>query len=362
MNRQNILNKKILQIIDILDSGGTERVFVDLCNIINRNGNDISVLFTREPGILSNQLNKNIQQISLNRKYRYSLISILRLSKILRSYEIIHIHGRYNFFYVKMAMIFVPLKKWKVYFQDHYGAIEIDQSVPLVLRLINKNYNYIGVSKSLTDWASTKLGLKNKQIFYLSNIRDLVAVNDFQQKDELKKNETFELVQVSNIHPIKNIEHSIRLLYKLKEKENVRLSVYGKISDVNYFKSLTMLSESLDLKKDLVFIHDQLNIPSILHKYDLGICTSKSESGPLVLIEYLSRGLPFISYRTGEVVNQLANEYPLFNIDNFDEKKWVNRIREIKDNQFFQKENLINVFNKFFSDKSYYNSLLAIYE
>ena len=103
------MNKKILQIIDILDPGGTERVFVDLCNILNRYGKDVSVLFTREPGILSNQLNENIHQISLNRKFRYSFIAILRLFIILRSYEIIHIHGRYNFFYVKMIMRCYPI-------------------------------------------------------------------------------------------------------------------------------------------------------------------------------------------------------------------------------------------------------------
>ncbi|MFL2983049.1 MAG: glycosyltransferase [Candidatus Neomarinimicrobiota bacterium] len=356
------MNKKILQIIDILDPGGTERVFVDLCNILNRYGKDVSVLFTREPGILSNQLNENIHQISLNRKFRYSFIAILRLFIILRSYEIIHIHGRYNFFYVKMIMIFFPLRKWKVYFHDHYGAIEIDQSVPLFFRLVTKNYNYIGVSKSLTDWAYFKLGLKNKQIFYLSNIRDIDPVNDFKQRDELKKNKTFELVQVSNIHPIKNIEFSLRLLCKLKEKEKVRLSIYGKISDINYFKSLTILSKSLNLEEDLIFIHDQLNIPSILHKYDLGLCTSKSESGPLVLIEYLSRGLPFVSYRTGEVVSQLTNEYPFFIIDNFDREGWVNRIKEINENKLFQKVNLISTYNKLFSYKSYYNNLKTIYK
>ena len=261
-----------------------------------------------------------------------------------------------------MAMLIYPLKKWQVYFHDHFGAIEIDDTLPKIFKLINKNYNYIGVSKSLTDWASKKLGLKTNQIYLLPNIRDIKPVTIHQEKDKSIKEQSINLVHVSNIHPIKHIEFSIQILYELRKKREAKLTVYGQITDKHYFQSLVLLSEKLNLKEDLVFIHDQLNIPSILHKYDLGLCTSKSESGPLVLIEYLSRELPFVSYNTGEVLRQIGNQYPLFIIDSFEKKIWVERILDIFDNSSNHKKSLINIFNQYFSDKSYFNSLMAIYQ
>ena len=50
------------------------------------------------------------------------------------------------------------------------------------------------------------------------------------------------------------------------------------------------------------FIHNEHNINKILKNYDIGLCTSKAESGPLSILEYTSIGMPFLSSNTGEVV------------------------------------------------------------
>jgi glycosyltransferase involved in cell wall biosynthesis len=43
------------------------------------------------------------------------------------------------------------------------------------------------------------------------------------------------------------------------------------------------------------------DVPSVIKSCDFGVIPSISESGPLVLIEYLAGGIPFVATRVGEV-------------------------------------------------------------
>jgi len=356
-----ILNKKILQIIDTLNPGGMENVFVDMCNILNRNRAKVTILFTRKPGPLSRKLDSTIKQISLNRRWRFSAIAAVKLLLTFKNYNIIHVHGRYNFSYVKAVISLYPKKKYQVFFHDHYGAIDIDKTVPRILKIFNYGFVYIGVSKSLTDWALNNLGLESNKINLLPNIRDIEPLNIIDNRYHAEDMDIYELVHVANIHPVKNIEFSIKILHQLNIKGEFRLTVYGSIADKTYFESLLSLSKKLGVEKNLLFIHNKSDIPSILGKYDLGLCTSKSESGPLVLIEYLSQGVPFLSFDTGEVVRQTAKKYPFFILDNFDIQKWSSQILDILVNRFTDKKQLIKYFEKKYSDKAYYDKLIDIY-
>ena len=338
-----------------------ENVFVDMCNILNRNCTNVTILFTRKPGPLSKKLNSNIKQISLNRRWRFSAIAAVKLFSIINNYNIIHVHGRYNFSYVKAVTSLYSKKKYQIFFHDHFGAIDIDKTVPKFLKIFNYDYVYIGVSKSLTDWALNNLGIENNKINLLPNIRDIEPLNNIENRSNTRGQDIYELVHVANIHPVKNIEFSIRILHELNMKGDFRLTVYGSVANQTYFESLLSLSKKLGVEKSLLFIHNKSDIPSILGNYDLGLCTSKSESGPLVLIEYLSQGVPFLSFDTGEVVRQTAKKYPFFVLDNFDAQKWSSQILNILVNRFVNKTQLIKYFEKIYSTKTYYDRVMEIY-
>lgn len=351
--------KKIIYIISELDRGGAERVAVDICNLMNANNYNVTILFTRKPGLLSKFLNKGVIQISLNRKKRYSFISLFKFIKILSQFDIVHVHCRHNFYYTRLSMIFNPFKKWDLIFHDHFGAIEIDKRVPFFFKLFKRNYKYIGVSKSLTEWATKNLnGLLS--IHLLPNIR---IRNDCEKIEDPVDNEKTKLkfIHVSNFHRIKNIEYSIHLIFEIKKKRKVSLSIYGQIKDSNYFDEIKSLVDSLNLTKNVFFIHDELDIPSIIRQYDIGLCTSKSESGPLVLIEYLSGGIPFLSYKTGEVVDCIIEDFPLFVIDNFLLNEWISGIDKIV-HQNYSPLSLQSFHDLKFSKKIFLKSLLNIYK
>ena len=97
------------------------------------------------------------------------------------------------------------------------------------------------MSKSLTDWALNNLGLESNKINLLPNIRDIEPLNIIDNRYHAEDKDIYELVHVANIHPVKNIEFSIKILHHLNSKGEFRLTVYGSIADKTYFESLLSL-------------------------------------------------------------------------------------------------------------------------
>jgi glycosyltransferase involved in cell wall biosynthesis len=134
--------------------------------------------------------------------------------------------------------------------------------------------------------------------------------------------------------------------------------IYGKIKDIDYYNSLKKYILSNNLKNRVSFIHNENNIQKELSKYKLGLMTSVSESGPLILIEYLAQSLPFLAHRTGQVANLLKDDLPFF-MDDLDIDKWLDKIPSVLD---YDTRYLTNYYNKFFSPTDYLNKCINIYE
>jgi len=130
----------------------------------------------------------------------------------------------------------------------------------------------------------------------------------------------------------------------------------------NYFNEIVSLIKEKQLQQSIFFIHDSISVQSSLPKFDLALHTSLSESGPLVLIEYMAQGLPFITYETGEVVQQIKQEIPELIMQDFDINEWVKRVETIlqKDRKVLQ-DQLQNLFEKYYSADAYYKACMQIY-
>src|SRR6185503_12378296 len=90
----------IVQIIDRLNIGGTERVLVTLSNLLHEKGHNVSVVTTVTEGPLAAMLNKNIPVINLQRKWKWNPVTMYRLIKAIKHFDIIHVHSSYNLRYL----------------------------------------------------------------------------------------------------------------------------------------------------------------------------------------------------------------------------------------------------------------------
>src|SRR5438874_4568066 len=91
---------KVVQIIDRLHIGGAERVVIMLSNLLQQHGHNVKVITTVNTGPLAKQLNKEIKQISLNRKWKWNPITMRRLISEVKEYDVIHVHSSHNLRYL----------------------------------------------------------------------------------------------------------------------------------------------------------------------------------------------------------------------------------------------------------------------
>lgn len=336
---------KVLQVIDTLNVGGAERVFVDLTNLLYEYNVSVSAMFLLNRGALQKELNPNIETIEIKRKKKFSFKAFLKTAETIRQFQIIHCHLRHTYRYVKLVQRIFFIKT-DVILHDH-GLIKVDKRIPLLLDGFLKPKYYIGVSRELNEWALTALGVADSNISLLENIIRK------QPAEPIENGKESGIVLVSNIKPNKNQLFILEVLREL----SVPMTFIGGIQDAIYYSGLKEKSKQMENIKFLTSID---NIQPELRFYRLGLHSSGSETGPLVLIEYLAQGLPFLAYETGEVAKILKPYFPQYFIDNFDRKKWRERILLLLEEKS-DKSKMQEVFNKHFGSRQYVEKCLKIY-
>ncbi|WP_026976483.1 glycosyltransferase [Flavobacterium tegetincola] len=333
---------KILQVIDNLDVGGAERVFVDMCNILHENNHNVTaLLLLTKNGELASQL--QVPFIKLDRKSKWNVSKMYRCYKIMKQYDIVHCHFRHVYTYMSIVNLIFNSNS-KIILQDHYGSINIDKKIPFLLDSILKPSYYIGVSNTLRSWSIKYLKIEEVNVFLLSNI---VRKKRYSMANQIE----VDFILVSNIKPVKNNLFAVELCQYLKKT----LLLVGQIQDKEYYSKIkTKLDDTISISTLI------LDSQEICRKAKFGLHTSKSESGPLVLIEYLAQGLPFLSYETGEVATILKPHFPEYFIDNFDMQEWKSKLDKIiKLDVDYTKMN--TVFEQYFGEVQYYRKLENIY-
>ncbi len=348
---------KIVQIIDTLEPGGAERVLITIANILFSKGHQVAVITTLHEGKLANQLCKGITLKVLNRKSKWNLADMKKLIEWCQSFDIIHVHSTHNLRYLFLASIIFGLHK-KIFFHHHFGNIEIDQSVQWTEKWILPKTIVIAVSRKIYEWTIDKIKMNKQHVYLLPNIvqKQLSGFGLHQQSSELQ------IVLVANFRAAKNIEFAVDLMHHLIQQQKAHLTIVGQVADENYCNNIKSKIEELSLTNYITIVHNCTNVSAILHQFDIAIHTATSESGPLVLIEYMAAGLPFLTYKTGEVVYQIENDLSECVIDEFEISAWIrqiNRLLQMNRDDFYNK--LQHEYTSLYSEDAYYKALIAIY-
>ncbi len=346
----------VVQVIDQLKAGGAERVLVNWANILHEKGHHSSVVTTVAPGILAKDINENVAYFDVRRKWKWNPFAMYRLVKILKNYDVIHVHSSHNLRYVWLASKLFRLNK-PIFFHEHFYFEKISWH----RRAIYPKTQMICVSNYVRDWAIKNKLSTDKNAFLLPNI---IVPHLIDIAPGEKQNDIVRIVMTGNISTIKNIEFALEILNELKKQlfENYELTIIGCVVDKKYFNYIKNKIIIYGLEKQVRFMHDCYNIQPILNQFDLALHTSKSETGPLVLIEYLAKKLPFLAYETGEVSAQIKEELPRFVMQNYEPAAWVAAIHEIisADRKIVDKK-MEMVFEKYFSIDQYYENGMSIY-
>jgi len=341
---------KILHVIDTLNTGGAEKVCLDMITLLLDAGHQVDCMVISAKGPLYNKIDVRAKSIFLGRKSKFNVCKMRKCAQIASGYDILHVHMRHTWAYVKLSCLLFRCTP-KLIFHDHFGDISIDKKPTYSLKGLLKPRFYIGVSRELTEWAVAKLKIDEKSVSLLENI---VIPNS-----EHSERYFGDWVMVSNLRSTKNIMFAIRLADKMKRS----LIIFGNHDGSSYADDALELAEKFEFVR---IVQNEIDIQQYVSNFKLGIHTAFSETGPLVLLEYMAQGLPFITSDTGAVVNKIREELPSFIVSTFDEKEWEKRINsldiEIRVNGPALKQKLQYLFNEKFSPQRYLDQCLKIYQ
>lgn len=132
----------------------------------------------------------------------------------------------------------------------------------------------------------------NIPIFQLNNY----AINSIQEKREFDERE-FDLVHVGYFSRIKNQIGALEILRKLPN--NISLIFVGNKSGFYYQKCIRIVNK-FNLQNRTLFLADsECSIASIISNCKVLILTSITEAQPIVLLEAISSGTPFVASDVG---------------------------------------------------------------
>lgn len=338
---------KVLQVIDRLNVGGAEKVMLNITRLLADKGIEVGVLLFNPGFPLDKNIDSRAKLFELNRFNKYSVTKLYEAGSVCKHYDIVHVHMRQCYAYIRLAQMLFG-GKYKIVFHDHYH-IETDSQVPWRLKgLFTPDY-YVGVNDKLVAWAREYLQTKKKNVFLLPNtiIHSGITYHAPDTRNLM-------MLMVANIRQIKNIEFGIELAKKME----CFFTIYGNKTDDDYYSHITSgIAEYNKIK----IIEGVTEVASEYGLYNIAVHCSFSETGPLVLLEYLSAGLPFISYKTGDVAYTIYDELPLLFMESFVVEEWIERINIIIAQKDLPQK-MRSVFNEYYNSDIYVNRCLAIYQ
>lgn len=302
---------KILHIIDSLAIGGAERMLAVLANAFHKAGHEVAVCATRCGGGTEALIDRGIPIHVLGRRSRYDLRGLVRFCRLVKekNFDILHVHGRSTGAFVAVAKIMWGIPG-AVVLHDHY-SVHLNAKVPLTFRLLTKSALglYVGVSKEHLCW-SRSAGIPSESAWYIVNALPLSHTKlEIAQAKDQNRTDGAQLVGVciGGIRREKGTLELIEAVSKLKTIREFRINVMGGIRDRAYYEECLRAVSVHGVGSAIQFLGEVPEAAYLLRESDFAVIPSLSESGPLVLIEAMLAGIPFVCTRTGGVAEAAAH-------------------------------------------------------
>lgn len=340
--------------IDTLEIGGAESVCLDIFHNGYKFGINASLLVIQNIQKTEYDLIDTNNIKYLNRTSKWNPISMFKAGVYLFKYKIIHTHLIHTFRYVQLVKIlFYPFFfQKKIILHDHsfVGASDVFFGN----KIFFKPSFYIFVTPEKVNSGVRNFGLNPQKTLILNNLLPKLATVKKSSSHEQSIAPKGDLVIVGNVKPIKNHLFALTLAAEM----NLNLDVIGKIQDQQYFEEISDLSiQNVNFRTNINDVMD------VLPNYNLGLFTSFNESGPLVLLEYLLSGIPFLSIKVGSIGHIIGDYYPEFFMDNFEITEWKERLQYLLESDYRLDHDKVNyIFKKHFDRDDYFEKLVEIYK
>ena len=324
---------RVLQVIDSLEPGGSEKMAVQIANELSQKVELSALACTRKSGALENELSKKVVSFTTNKKGKFDLKAFFKLKAFIKSNQINIIHAHSTSFFWG-TILKVLSKDVKLIWHDHYGnRINTTKRSNLSLYLFSFLFNQIiTVNQGLKHWSMENLNCK--YVNYLPNfISDFSKTNPSSNTKLRGKSSAFKIVHIANLRPEKDHNTALKAINILiQNNHSISYHIIGDYTpESEYFKNIKSYIDENRLNEKVFIYGSQSGIPDILQQADIGLLSSISEGLPVSLLEYAMAGLPVIVTDVGQC-RQLVGEHGLV-IEPQNETQLANAILEISENR-----------------------------
>ncbi|MBN3583024.1 glycosyltransferase [Algoriphagus aestuarii] len=288
--------KVIVQLVDTLDLGGTERMSVNLANTFQENDWESHIIVSRKSGGLQHFLNQEVQVHFLEKKSFKDLGAFWRLIKQVQKIKPDYIHAHSTSIYWAL-MLKILVGRFLLVWHDHFGlSDQLEENKRSEFVILSKWIDrIIVVNHKLLDYWQNLLPYRKKSIVYLPNFPYL----KLDEKSE--KFETFTFLNLANYRPQKDQLTLIQAAKSLDDKRiDFKILLVGQKVDSDWEEKLKKQINEFQLEQKVILMGPSDQVSSLLAKSHVGILSSESEGLPVTLLEYALAALPVICTAVGD--------------------------------------------------------------
>jgi glycosyltransferase involved in cell wall biosynthesis len=111
-------------------------------------------------------------------------------------------------------------------------------------------------------------------------------------------------IVVANVRPEKGIEVLLRAMARVARHRRPLIWICGAARDAEYERRCREITRTLGLQGAVRFLGERGDTVHLIAHADFGVIPSISESGPLVLAEFLAAGLPVVGTEAGSLARR----------------------------------------------------------
>lgn len=311
---------RIAQILPQLNVGGVETGTVDLAKALKKRGDEPYVI--SNGGVLEEELVKaGIPHIKLpvHRKSIASIALIRKLQAFIEQERIDIIHARSR---VPAWLAYLAVRRTNC---DFVTTCHGYYSKHVLSRVMGWGKRVIVISHSIGRRMIDDFGVPPERVTLIHRGVDLSRYPFFPNKYDKPKRESFKIINVGRITPIKGHQEFIRAVHLLSKRfQNFEAWIVGAAEGKNeaYFRDLKVLTERLGLGSHVKFLGSRRDIPELLQSADLLVLSSKiPEAFGRVLIEAGAIGTAVTASRIGGILDIIddGENGLLFGPENYEE-------------------------------------------
>lgn len=288
---------KLLHVINSLNTGGAEKLIRDTLPLYAEKGIAVDLLLlmkTDGPFLSELKKEKCCKIIELSCQNVYNPLMIFKIRKIIRNYDIVHVHLFPALYWVAKAN-FLNRKKTTLLFTEHstHNKRRNFFFTRLIDKLIYKQYSHlVCITEKVKKLLQKHLNANEEKFTVIQNGVNYKKINESQayKKVVFFDGDANLLIQVSSFSRAKDHLTLVKALHDLPD--NYKLLLAGDGPDKKEIQDY-VTQHHLDSR--VQFLGIRQDIPALLKTADIIILSSHYEGLSIAALEAMSSGRPFIA-------------------------------------------------------------------